>query len=763
MLNILESHFRLASTHIIKTARVLARTIKRRENNQYVTAFFRCRSQRSFFNDGAKILHFFDIRKNYGKIICVCAKKSVPLHAICNHEQMKKNMFNSVTKVLCTLYMVTLSLLFTACQHKEQAQSFQYNVDKFYDLEILRYDVPEFDSLSLQQKQLVYCLSEAALWGRDILFDQNGRYNLRIRRALEALYSQKSKVESQKPEWEAFERYLKRVWFSNGIHHHYSEDKFLPEFSQEWFVAACEKAGVTYDPAILPVMFDSAVMPKRTTAQDGVDLVLNSAGNYYGEGVTQAEAEAWYAAHKDNSPEPLWIGLNSQLVKNADGQIEERVYKVGGLYGEALEKIVYWLREALKYAENDKQRLAIEMMIAFNETGDLKTFNEYCIAWVRDLDSRVDYVNGFTETYPDPLGITGTWESMVNFKDLAATKRTETISKNAQWFEDHSTTDPKYKKEEVKGVTAKVITAAILAGDCYPATPIGINLPNANWIRKEYGSKSVTIDNLMHAYNEAAKGNGFNEEFMIDDEIRALYEKYGALCGDLHTDLHECVGHGSGKLMPGVTKDALKEHASTIEEARADLFGLYFLGDPKLVELGLLPSADAYKAGYYQQQMNGLMTQLVRIEPGKDIEEAHMRNRQLIANWVYDHATNKEVEIVERDGKHYLQINDYEGLRRLYGELLAEIQRITSEGDYPAAKAIVEKYAVKVDPELHKEILARYKKLNLAPYKGFVNPVYTAIRDAEGNITDVKIDFTEDYVAQHLRYSKDYSPLPDVN
>ena len=672
---------------------------------------------------------------------------------------------------------ILLSLAFTACQPKETT-SFQYNVDKFYDLEILRYDVPEFDSLSLQQKQLVYCLSEAALWGRDILFDQNGRYNLRIRRTLEALYlyqtskqgeaQTSNKVED--PNFDALERYLKRVWFSNGIHHHYSEDKFLPEFSQEWFVNACEQAGVTYDPAILPVMFDPAVMPKRTTAQDGVDLVLNSAGNYYGEGVTQAEAEAWYAAHKDNSPEPLWIGLNSQLVKAdnsqssiLNSQLVERVYKVGGLYGEALEHIVYWLKEALKYAENDAQKLAIEKMIAFNETGDLKTFNEYCIAWVKDLDSRVDYVNGFTETYSDPLGITGTWESMVNFKDLAATKRTETISKNAQWFEDHSTTDPKYKKEEVKGVSAKVITAAILAGDCYPATPIGINLPNANWIRKEYGSKSVTIDNLVHAYNEAAKGNGFNEEFMIDDETRALYEKYGAVCGDLHTDLHECVGHGSGKLMPGVTKDALKEHASTIEEARADLFGLYFLGDPKLVELGLLPSADAYKAGYYQQQMNGLMTQLVRIEPGKDIEEAHMRNRQLIANWVYEHATNKEVEIIEREGKHYLKVNDYEGLRRLYGELLAEIQRITSEGDYAAAKEMVEKYAVKVNPELHQEILARYKKLNLAPYKGFVNPVYTAVRNADGEITDVKIDFSEGYVEQHLRYSKDYSPLPDVN
>ena len=662
-----------------------------------------------------------------------------------------------------------------ACQKKETT-SFQYNVDKFYDLEILRYDVPEFDSLSLQQKQLVYCLSEAALWGRDILFDQNGRYNLRIRRACEALYQHLTPTLSQgegasplggeeREAFDVFEKYLKRVWFSNGIHHHYSEDKFLPEFTQDWFVAACEKAGVEYDEAILPVMFDPNVMPKRMTAQDGVDLVLGSAGNYYGEGVTQAEAEAWYAAHKDNSAEPLWIGLNSQLVKNENGEIEERVYKVGGLYGEALEHVVYWLKEAQKYVENDQQRAVLEKLIAYNETGDLQLFNEYCIAWVKDLESRVDFVNGFTETYTDPLGITGTWESMVNFKDLTATKRAQSISENAQWFEDHSTTDPKYKKEEVKGVSAKVITAAILAGDCYPATPIGINLPNANWIRKEYGSKSVTIDNLMHAYNEAAKGNGFNEEFMIDDEIREIYLKYGALCGDLHTDLHECVGHGSGKLMPGVSKDALKEHASTIEEARADLFGLYYLADPKLVELGLLPNEEAFKAGYYQQMMNGAMTQLVRIEPGKDVEEAHMRNRQLIANWVLAHVTpeNPEVEIIEKDGKHYLRVNDYQGLRRLYGELLAEIQRITSEGDYAAAKEMVEKYAVKVNQDLHKEILARYQKLNLAPYKGFVNPVYTAVRDAEGNITDVTIDFTEGYVEQHLRYSRDYSPLPDVN
>ena len=649
------------------------------------------------------------------------------------------------------------------CQQKKtcEKQAFQYNVDKFYDLEILRYDVPEFDSLTLQQKSLLYCLSEAALWGRDILFDQNCRYNLRIRRACEALYLNYP-YDKAAPEYAAFERYLKRVWFSNGIHHHYSEDKFAPEFDQAWFAAACEKAGVEYDAAILPVMFDPAVMPKRTTAQDGVDLVACSAGNYYGEGVTQAEAEAWYAAHKDNSPEPLWIGLNSQLVKNEKGEIVERVYKVGGLYGEALEHVVYWLKEAMQYAENDAQRLVLEKLIAFNETGDLQLFNEYCIAWVKDLDSRVDFVNGFTETYSDPLGITGTWESMVNFKDLAATQRTQLISDNAQWFEDHSTTDPKYKKEEVKGVSAKVITAAILAGDCYPATPVGINLPNANWIRKEYGSKSVTIDNLMHAYNEAAKGNGFNEEFMIDDEIRRIYEQYGALCGDLHTDLHECVGHGSGKLMPGVSKDALKEHASTIEEARADLFGLYYLADPKLVELGLLPNMEAYKAGYYQQMMNGLMTQLVRIEPGKDIEEAHMRNRQLIANWCYAHAKG-EMEIIERDGKHYLQINDYEGVRRLYGELLAEIQRITSEGDYAAAKEIVETYAVKVNRDLHKEILARYEKLNLAPYKGFVNPVYRVERDAEGAITDIRLDFTEGYIDQHLRYSRDYSPLPSVN
>ena len=653
--------------------------------------------------------------------------------------------------ILFGFALITLS----ACQKQ---QTFNYTVDKFYDLEILRYQVPEFDSLTLQQKTLVYHLTEAALHGRDILYDQNGRYNLRIRRALEALYTQ-YKGDKKSEEFLNFEKYLKRVWFANGIHHHYASDKFQPEFTQEWFINACADAGVSYDEAILPVMFDPTVMPKSLSLE-GEDLLLASANNYY-EGVTQAEAEAYYEAHKDNSAEPLWIGLNSKLVKE-NGQVVERVYKVGGMYSAALEKVVENLEKALQFAENDAQRLVIEKMIEFNKTGDLKAFNEYCIAWVKDLDSRVDYVNGFTETYADPLGITGTWESLVNFKDMRATHRCQTISDNAQWFEDNSPTDKKYKKEEVKGVSAKVITAAILAGDCYPATPIGINLPNANWIRKDYGSKSVTIDNITHAYNEAAKGNGFNEEFMIDAATIAMYEKAGA-CGDLHTDLHECVGHGSGKLMPGVSKDALKEHASTIEEARADLLGLYYMADPKLVELGLLENEDTYKGFFYQQMMNGLMTQLVRIEPGKDIEESHMRNRQLIALWVFKNAKNNEVEMIERDGKHYLQINDYEGIRRLYGELLREVQRITSEGDYPAAKALVEEYAVKVDQDLHKEILERYEKLNLAPYKGFVNPVYTAHYDAEGNIVDVTLDYTEGYIEQHLRYSRDYSFLPDIN
>lgn len=665
-------------------------------------------------------------------------------------------------KKFLTLILAAIALM--ACQTKKQ--EFSYNVDKFYDLEILRYQVPGFDELSLQQKTLVYYLTEAALQGRDILFDQNCRYNLRIRRALESVYL--NYEDKSEPEFLLMEKYLKRVWFSNGIHHHYSEDKFLPECSEAWFREALAKTGTELSDEVIDVMFNPAVMAKRTTAEDGVDLVLGSAGNYY-QGVTQAEAEAYYEANKDNSAEPRWVGLNAQLVKE-NGEVKERTYKVGGLYTEAIEKVVYYLEKALPYAENEQQAEVIRQLIEFNKTGDLTTFNKYCIAWVRDLESRVDFVNGFTETYTDPLGITGTWESMVNFKDLEATRRTQIISDNAQWFEDHSTTDPKYKKEEVKGVTAKVITAAILAGDCYPATPIGINLPNANWIRKEYGSKSVTIDNLIGAYAEAAKGNGFNEEFVIDEPTRKMLDTYYNTCNNLHTDLHECVGHGSGKLMPGISKDALKEHASTIEESRADLFGLYYMADEKLVELGLLPDTEAYKAFYYQQMMNGLMTQLVRIEPGKDVEEAHMRDRQLIAMWVYKHATNNEVEIVAlpsdetEDGvKYYVKINDYPGLRSLYGQLLREIQRITSEGDYEAGKAMVEEYAVKIDQDLHKNILARYAKLNLAPYKGFVNPVYVPEFDAEGNITDVNLDYSEGYIEQHLRYSRDYSLLPSIN
>lgn len=645
-----------------------------------------------------------------------------------------------------------------ACQEE---QNFEYTVDKFYDLEILRYKVPGFDDLTLKQKTFLYYLSEAAVNGRDIIYDQNCRYNLSIRHALEHVYRHYPNTEEEN--YKLMEKYLKRVWFSNGIHHHYSEDKFLPEFPREWFVDALQQTNHELSDEVLEVMFNPAVMAKRMNQAPGQDLILTSAGNYYGPGVTQAQAEKWYATHEDKSEQPLWIGLNSQLCKDEKGRLYERVYKVGGLYGPVLERVVYWLKKALPLAETEEQKLAIEKLIELNETGDLKAFNDYCIAWVQDLNSRVDFVNGFTETYGDPLGVTGAWESMVNFKDLEATKRTQLISDNAQWFEDNSPTDVRYKKPEVKGVTAKVITAAMLGGDTYPYTAIGINLPNASWIRVAYGSKSVSIDNLSHAYAEAAKGNGFNEEYVIDDATIQLMEKYGVLCSDLHTDLHECVGHGSGQLMPNVSKTSLKEHASTIEEARADLFGLYYLADAKLVELGLMPNIDAYKAGYYQQMMNGLMTQLVRIEPGKDIEESHMRDRALIANWVYEHAINKEVELIQRDGKTYLQINDYDGLRHLFGELLKEIQRITSEGDYEAGKALVEQYAVKVNQELHQEILARYAALNLAPYKGFVNPRYIVETDADGDITDVKLDFTEGFIEQHLRYSNDYANLPAIN
>ena len=675
----------------------------------------------------------------------------------------------NMKKVLCVL-LAAMTLLACNKESKQTTPSiedFPYMVDQFYDLGILRFRVPGFEDLSVQQKALVYYLSEAALWGRDILTDQNCRYNLRIRRVCESVYENYAGDKTTE-EWKKFVLYLKRVWFSNGIHHHYSEDKFLPECSREWFVEACKQSNLKEEDYVelLDVMFDPTVLPKKVCTDSGVDLLMNSACNYY-EGVTQAEAEAYYAAHKDDSAEPLWIGLNSKLTKDAEGNVVERVYRVedGGLYSAALAKVVENLEKALPYAETEEQKVVLEKLISFNKTGDLRTFNEYAIAWVKDLQSRVDFVNGFTEVYGDPLGITGAWESLVNYKDLAATERTIKMSENAQWFEDNSPTDPKYKKAECKGVTAKVITAAILAGDCYPATPIGINLPNANWIRKSYGSKSVTIQNLMEAYNEAALGNGFNEEFMLSDKELDYSRRYSALTGDVQVDLHECLGHGSGQLMPGVTKDNLREHGSTLEEARADLFSLYYIADPKLVELGILPDNEAYKAEYYEQMMNGAMTQLVRVEPGKNLEEAHMRNRALIANWVLAHtnADKPEAEIIVRDGKHYLQINDYEGLRTLYGQLLAIVQEVVSTGDYAQARQLVEDYAVRVDPDLHQEMLARYKPLNIPPYKGFVNPVYTPVMDKEGNITDVTIDYSEGYIEQHLRYSRDYSELPDIN
>lgn len=667
--------------------------------------------------------------------------------------------------------LIALAVL-SGCSNRPQEagevtapEDFEYNVDRFYDLAILRYRVPDFESLTTEQKALVYYLNEAALWGRDILFDQNGKYNLSIRRACEALYEAYD-GDRQDEQFRLFEMYLKRVWFSNGIHHHYASDKFVPECTQAWFTAQCAKYGVEVSEDLLRVMFDPTVMPKNVCQDAGKDLVLNSACNYY-EGINQKEAEAWYEAHKDTSDEPMWIGLNSKLIKNDKGEVVERVYRIenDGLYREALKHVVENLEKAKAYAENDQQRKVIELLIEFNKSGNLQKFNEYAIAWVKDLDSRVDFVNGFTEVYGDPLGITGAWESMVNFKNVAATERTRILSANAQWFEDNSPTAKQYKKSECRGVSAKVITATILAGGCYPATPIGINLPNANWIRKNYGSKSVTIENLTEAYYQAAQGDGFNEEFMLSDAERELAKKYGGLMSDVHVDLHECLGHGSGQLMPGVTKDNLKEHGSTLEEARADLFSLYYMADMKLVELGISPDENAYKSQYYQQLMNGAMTQLVRVELGKNIEESHMRDRALIANWVLAHADSvqPEAEIIVENNKHYLRINDYQGVRRLFGQLLAIVQEVVSTGDYQRACDLVETYAVKVDPDLHRELLARYQPLGIAPYKGFVNPVYTPIFDENGKIKDVTIDYTEGYVAQHLRYSHDYSPLPSIN
>ena len=668
--------------------------------------------------------------------------------------------------------------LLTACSGSKtttaEADKFDYTVEQFADLQILRYRVPGFENLSLQQKELVYYLTEAALQGRDILFDQNGKYNLRIRRTLEAVYTG-YKGDKNTPDFKAMEVYLKRVWFSNGIHHHYGSEKFVPGFAPEFFKEAMLSVDASTLPLaegqtveqlcdeLFPVIFDPAVMPKRVNQAAGEDLVLTSACNYY-DGVTQKEAEDFYNAMKDPKDEmPVSYGLNSRLVKE-NGKIQEKIWKVGGLYGQAIDKIVYWLKKAEGVAENPEQKAVIAELIKFYETGDLKTFDEYAILWVKDLNSLVDFVNGFTESYGDPLGMKASWESLVNFKDMEATHRTEIISGNAQWFEDHSPVDKQFKKDEVKGVSAKVITAAILAGDLYPATAIGINLPNSNWIRSHHGSKSVTIGNITDAYNKAAHGNGFNEEFVYSDAELQLIDKYADLTGELHTDLHECLGHGSGKLLPGVDPDALKAYGSTIEEARADLFGLYYVADPKLVELGLTPNADAYKAEYYTYLMNGLMTQLVRIEPGNNVEEAHMRNRQLIARWVFEKgAADKVVELVKKDGKTYVVVNDYEKLRELFGELLSEIQRIKSTGDYQGAHDLVENYAVKVDPALHAEVLERYKKLNLAPYKGFVNPKYEAVVDAAGKITDVKVTYDEGYAEQMLRYSKDYSNLPSIN
>ena len=667
-------------------------------------------------------------------------------------------------------------MLLSACKGEQEVQkdTFDYTVEQFADLQLLRYKVHGFEELPLKQKELVYYLSEAALHGRDILFDQNGKYNLIIRKMLETVYTdyQGDRTDTN---FVNLEIYLKRMWFSNGIHHHYAADKFVPGFTPEFFKKALESVGEDKLPIgegetldmlceeVFPVIFNPQVMAKRVNQADGEDLVLTSASNYY-DGLTQQEAEEFYAKMKTpNDTMPVMYGMNSRLVKE-NGRVYEKVWKSGGLYGQAIDKIIYWLDKAKGVAENDKQKAVIEKMIQFYKDGDLKTFDEYAILWVKDLDSRVDFVNGFTESYGDPLGMKSSWESIVNFKDLISTKRTELISDNAQWFEDHSPVDKRFKKEEVKGVSAKVITAAIIAGDLYPATAIGINLPNSNWIRSELGSKSVTIGNFTDAYNKAAHGNGFSDEFVYSEIEKEYLEKYGDLTGDLHTDLHECLGHGSGQLLPGVDPDALKAYGSTIEEARADLFGLYYLPDAKMRELGLTPHDDAYKAEYYSFMMNGLMTQLVRIELGNNVEEAHMRNRQLIAKWVFEKgAADQVVELVKKDGKTYVKVNDYEKLRNLFGQLLSEIQRIKSEGDFEAARQLVENYAVKVDPELHKEVLARYEKLNLAPYKGFVNPVYVAETDAEGNITDVKISYGEGYAEQMLRYSKDYANLPYIN
>ena len=661
-------------------------------------------------------------------------------------------------------------------QAQKAADTFKYTDEKFADIQMLRYKVEGFDKLTLKEKTFIYYLQEAALEGRDILFDQNGRYNLRIRALLEAVYTgyegdRKGKF------YQALGVYLKRVWFSSGIHHHYGCEKFAPGFSQDELRAALKKLPKEKLPLIgsqsvdemcnelFPVMFDPTGMPMRVNQKDGDDLVKTSACNYYAPGITQDEAETFYTQRKAaDDPRPVMTGMNSRLQRDDYGQLTERVWRVGGMYTQAIERIVDNLLKARPYADTPAQQKVIDLLVETYRTGDLRTFDDYSIHWLKDTESLVDFTNYFTESYGDPLGMKASWEAIVNFKDLAATERTRKLSDNAQWFEDHSPVAAAFKKEKVKGVSAKVITAAILGGDLYPSTAIGINLPNSDWVRREYGSKSVTIGNLTDAYNKAAHGSGMDKEFVIDDATRQLIATYGDACDDLHTDLHECLGHGSGKLLPGTDPDSLKAYGSTIEEARADLFGLYYVADQKLVDLGLTPNLEAYKSQYYTYMMNGLMTQLVRIKPGNQIEEAHMRNRALIARWAYEQGkAEKVVELVKKQGKTYVRINDYAKLRNLFGRLLAEIQRIKSEGDYEGARKLVEDYGVKVDPALHKEILARYEKLHLSPYKGFINPVYRAVRDAVGNITDVTVDYTESYDDQMLRYSRDYATLPLVN
>lgn len=659
----------------------------------------------------------------------------------------------------------------------QSSDNFPYNDEKFADIQMLRYEVKGFDRLSLKQKLLIYHLSEAALEGRDILFDQNGKYNLRIRQMLEAVYAD-AQAPRHAPEWPAFATYVKRVWFSSGIHHHYGSDKFEPGFSAEWLRSALKAVPATKLPLgkgqsvdalcdeVFPAIFDPNYMVMRVNQKDGEDLILTSASHYYGDGVTQAEAEAYYEKQKQQGDalRPVMYGMNTRLVKDKKGQLSEVVWKEKGMYGPAIKRIVSHLKDARQYAESPEQERVIDGLIKFYKSGDLKDFDTYCIDWLKATNDTVDFVNGFTESYGDPLGLKASWESLVNFKDLEATKRAEQLSINAQWFEDNSPVDPRFRKEKTRGISAKVIVGAMLGGDLYPSTAIGINLPNSNWIRSEYGSKSVTIGNFTYAYSQAAAGSGFNEEFVIGDAERESLKRYGHLCDDLHTDLHECLGHGSGQLLPGVDPDALKAYGSTIEETRADLYGLYYLADPKLVELGLTPNMEAYKSQYYHYMMNGMLTQLVRIKPGSTIEEAHMRNRALIAWWVYEQGkADKVVELVQRDGNYYVKVNDYDKLRALFGQLLGEIQRIKSEGDYAAARELVERYAVNIDADIHANILSRYARLNLAPYKGFINPVYTLVRDAKGKVTDVKVSYTEGYDAQMLRYSRDYSSLPPIN